>query len=309
MSSRTVHCGWQPERSGVRESWRQQCGCSWPPRRAGRHGCPWHCPQGRTTSEGTPSCTSCTGCTSWCWRPGMPILAQGCRGRVRPSSRGVQRRAARRDTCGRTCVVPCCNCRGCQRCGCGHTSLRGGRGSRLSPTTWSAGSPSMAGRPKGHHMGGAGCQLFLARPCRRPPTINCGGCASHLASGRKCCNKHRGCCSTTWPRGGSCREPPLPGARVDGGLRARPFFADRVDMVLQLQGLALHLQEAWLGRLHTLAHIQPRGATRFLIKKDFPCQIAFFTPPWLLCTPKARVVILKPFGSGMPGGSLREDLV
>ena len=43
------------------------------------------------------------------------------------------------------------------------------------------------------------------------------------------------------------------------GLRARPFFAARVDMALQLQGLALHLQEAWLHCLRTPARIRPGG--------------------------------------------------
>ena len=51
------------------------------------------------------------------------------------------------------------------------------------------------------------------------------------------------------------------GGRLCAGLRARPFFAARVDMALQLQlqGLALHLQEAWLHRLRTPARIRPGG--------------------------------------------------
>ena len=49
------------------------------------------------------------------------------------------------------------------------------------------------------------------------------------------------------------------GGRLCAGLRARPFFAASADMALQLQGLALHLQEAWLHRLRTPARIRPGG--------------------------------------------------
>ena len=62
-----------------------------------------------------------------------------------------------------------------------------------------------------------------------------------------------------------CRALVPLGGRLCAGLRARPFFAARADMALQLQGLALHLQEAWLQRLRTPARIRPGGATRFLM--------------------------------------------
>ena len=45
-----------------------------------------------------------------------------------------------------------------------------------------------------------------------------------------------------------CRALVPLGGRLCAGLRARPFFAGRADMALQLQGLALHLHEAWLHR-------------------------------------------------------------
>ena len=77
-----------------------------------------------------------------------------------------------------------------------------------------------------------------------------------------------------------CRALIPLGGRLCAGLRARLFFAARADMVLQLQGLALHLQDAWLHRLRTLARIRPRtlarirpgGATRFLVAY-FPCPL------------------------------------
>ena len=62
-----------------------------------------------------------------------------------------------------------------------------------------------------------------------------------------------------------CRALVPLGGRLCAGQRARPFFAARVDMALQLQGLALHLQEAWLQRLRTPARIRAGGATRFLM--------------------------------------------
>ena len=62
-----------------------------------------------------------------------------------------------------------------------------------------------------------------------------------------------------------CRALVPLGGRLCAGLRARPFFAARADMALQLQGLALHLQQAWLHRLVTPARIRLGGATRFLM--------------------------------------------
>ena len=56
-----------------------------------------------------------------------------------------------------------------------------------------------------------------------------------------------------------CRALVPLGGRLCAGLRARPFFAARADISLQLQGLALHLQEAWLHRLRMPARIRPRG--------------------------------------------------
>ena len=56
-----------------------------------------------------------------------------------------------------------------------------------------------------------------------------------------------------------CRGLVPLGGRLCAGMRARPFFAARADMALQLQGLALHLQEAWLHRLRTPARIRPGG--------------------------------------------------
>ena len=55
------------------------------------------------------------------------------------------------------------------------------------------------------------------------------------------------------------------GGRVCARLWVRPYFATRGDMVLQVQGLALHMREVWLSRLRTLARIRPGGASRFLM--------------------------------------------
>ena len=52
-----------------------------------------------------------------------------------------------------------------------------------------------------------------------------------------------------------CRALIPLGGRLCAGLRARLFIAARADMVLQLQGLALHLQDVSLHRLRTLARM------------------------------------------------------
>ena len=56
-----------------------------------------------------------------------------------------------------------------------------------------------------------------------------------------------------------CRAIVPLGGRLCAGARARPFFAAKADMILQFQGLALHLQGAWLHRLRTPARIGRRG--------------------------------------------------
>ena len=57
-------------------------------------------------------------------------------------------------------------------------------------------------------------------------------------------------------------------------------------MALQLQGLALHLQEAWLHRLRTPARSRPGGATRFLMTYfphppgGWPALLPYARQPW-----------------------------
>ena len=95
-------------------SYKQRSGCSCPPRRGA--GVP---ATGGPVATGTVSGgrLPAGGCILVQvvrdvrrWQPGMPIPAQGCWGRARPSSRGARRRAARRVISGRTCAVPCRNC-------------------------------------------------------------------------------------------------------------------------------------------------------------------------------------------------------
>ena len=56
-----------------------------------------------------------------------------------------------------------------------------------------------------------------------------------------------------------CRVLVPLGGCLCAALQARPFFAARADMALELQGLALHPQEAWLHRSRTPACIRPEG--------------------------------------------------
>ena len=69
-------------------------------------------------------------------------------------------------------------------------------------------------------------------------------------------------------------------------------------MVLQLQGLALHLQELWLGRLRAPACIRPGGA--------MPSLMAYFPhPPRMagpVCCPTSAAASVRP-GCGPGGGA------
>ena len=127
----------------------------------------------------------------------------------------------------------------------------------------------MGGRPTGRHVGRVGPRLRDVPgpgPAGVPPhqlrgmRLPLGECAQvpqqaarllqrHMAAGRFLQGAPSDRCSALVSLGG----------RLCAGPRARPFSAARADMALQLQGLALHLQEAWLHRLRTPARIRPGG--------------------------------------------------
>ena len=215
-------------------------------------------------------------CTSRCSRPDTPTPARGIRGRARPSSRGARRQSARGDTRGGPERSPTSAAGGT-----GNATPPGrpagvavGAGVHLGPGALGSG-PSLAGRPRGRHLGRAGPGLRDVLGPRRgsvPPPSVAGDApptrrarASPAAGGAAVAAPHS---SRALLAGGS--QCPLQGARsargrLCAGLRARPFFAARARMTLQLQGLALHLHEALLHRLRTLARMRPGGGTRFLM--------------------------------------------
>ena len=63
---------------------------------------------------------------------------------------------------------------------------------------------------------------------------------------------------------GRCRSLPL-GSRVCAGLLARPFFAARHEVMLQLMRLATHYRDSWVRRLRAPARMRPPLGDRFLM--------------------------------------------
>ena len=82
---------------------------------------------------------------------------------------------------------------------------------------------------------------------------------------------------------GRCRSLLPLGGCVCGGLSARPFFAARHEVMLQLMRLATHCQDSWVRRLRAPARMRPPLGDRFLMDY-FPRPLE--SPPPLL--PYAR---------------------
>ena len=66
------------------------------------------------------------------------------------------------------------------------------------------------------------------------------------------------------PVGRCCSLLPL-GGRVCTGLSARPFFAARHEVMLQLMRLVTHCRDTWVRRLRASARMQPPLGDRFLM--------------------------------------------
>ena len=77
----------------------------------------------------------------------------------------------------------------------------------------------------------------------------------HLVAGTLLCGAPLGCCRSLLPVGG----------RVCAGLSARPFFAARHDVMLQLMRLATHCRDSWVRRLRAPARMRPPLGDRFLM--------------------------------------------
>ena len=96
------------------------------------------------------------------------------------------------------------------------------------------------------------------------------------------------CCSLFLPLGG----------RLCAGLRARPYFAAREEMALQLPHLAAHCQDMWLKRLRVPARLWPAGGERFLMD-HFPRppegeQALLLNAGCLRCAPAQGVPLAAP---------------
>ena len=64
---------------------------------------------------------------------------------------------------------------------------------------------------------------------------------------------------------GRCRSLLPLGGRVCVWLSARPYFAARREVMLQLMRLAAHCRDSWARRLRAPAHMQPLHIDRFLM--------------------------------------------
>ena len=64
---------------------------------------------------------------------------------------------------------------------------------------------------------------------------------------------------------GRCRSLLPLGGRVCAGLSARPYFAARHEVMLQLMRLAAHCRDSWARRLRTPARMRPQHSDRFLM--------------------------------------------
>ena len=77
----------------------------------------------------------------------------------------------------------------------------------------------------------------------------------HLWVGMLLCGAPLGRCRSLLPLGG----------RVCAGLSARPFFAARHEVMLQLMRLATHCRDSWVRRLSAPARMRPPLGDRFLM--------------------------------------------
>ena len=77
----------------------------------------------------------------------------------------------------------------------------------------------------------------------------------HLAAGALLSGAPLGRCRSLLPLGG----------RVCAGLSARPYFAARHEVMLQLMRLATHCRDSWARRLRAPARMRPQHGDRFLM--------------------------------------------
>ena len=77
----------------------------------------------------------------------------------------------------------------------------------------------------------------------------------HLAAGALLSGAPLGRCRSLLPLGG----------RVCAGLSARPYFAARHEVMLQLMRLAAHCRDSWARRLRAPARMRPQHGDRFLM--------------------------------------------
>ena len=64
---------------------------------------------------------------------------------------------------------------------------------------------------------------------------------------------------------GRCRSLLPLGGRMCAGLSARPYFAARHEVMLQLMRLATHCRDSWFRRLRALARMRAPLGDRFLM--------------------------------------------
>ena len=117
----------------------------------------------------------------------------------------------------------------------------------------------------------------------------------HLAAGTLLSGAPLGRCRSLLPLGG----------RVCAGLSARPYFAPRHEVMLQLMRLAAHCRDTWVRRLRAPARMRPPLSDRFLMDY-FPAPLEG-GPPLLpyarrhLRAPARSVPLAAPQRSRPPG--------
>ena len=108
---------------------------------------------------------------------------------------------------------------------------------------------------------------------RPPRTTGCGGTRLPLGARAEILRKAVGLAERHLAAGtllsgaplGRCRSLLPMWGRVCAGLSARPYFAARREVMLQLLCLAMHCRDSWVRRLRALARMWPLLSGRFLM--------------------------------------------
>ena len=87
---------------------------------------------------------------------------------------------------------------------------------------------------------------------------------------------------------GRCRSLLPLGGRMCAGLSARPFFAARHEVMLQLMRLATHCRDSWVRRLRAPARMQPPMPAGTSVSTDSTGALPVPRDPPLLPPPPRR---------------------